>query len=247
MTLSFSLLNIANIELFCDLIKDRSRSFKYLCLINTIYIAFFKKWRKFLHTSTVHYLALNFFLLWHWHTTFGTWVYHHEMCVVQIHDFSMTFIFDLEVKFIVFFKTWLDVQPLTFVSFDIGIYLAHGSIDHHHEMCVAYIHLDTVLTFDLKVLTQLHVCPTAFLSFDKVIPIWHTCHVWVYNHGMMCHIHSWPLCDFYHRPQNQNYIFTMNLCLSKIIFALWQKNFFFGKRVDHHETSTFITFVWPWP
>ena len=151
MTLSFSLLNIANIELFCDLIKDRSRSFKYLCLINTIYIAFFKKWRKFLHTSTVHYLALNFFLLWHWHTTFGTWVYHHEMCVVQIHDFSMTFIFDLEVKFIVFFKTWLDVQPLTFVSFDIGIYLAHGSIDHHHEMCVAYIHLDTVLTFDLKV------------------------------------------------------------------------------------------------
>ena len=135
MTVSFSLLQSPQYSqywiILWPFIKDRSRSFKYLCLIYTIYKAVFKKWRKFLHTSKVHYLALNFFLLWHWHTTFGTWVYHHEMCVVQIYDFSMTFIFDLEVKFIVFLK-----HGSNFVSFDISIsYLVHGSITMRRVLC----------------------------------------------------------------------------------------------------------------
>ena len=46
---------------------------------------------------------------------------------------------------------------------------------------------------------------------------------WVYHHGTMCRIHSWPLYDLDLWPQNQKYIFTMNLRLGNIVFALWRR------------------------
>ena len=48
---------------------------------------------------------------------------------------------------------------------------------------------------------------------------------WVYHHGMMCNIHSWPLYDLDLWPQyHQNYIFTMNLCMGKTVFPLWHRH-----------------------
>ena len=59
--------------------------------------------------------------------------------------------------------------------------------------------------------------------------LWHSCTIfgtWESHYGTMCHIHSWPLYDPYLLPQYQNYIniFTMNLFLGKIIFALWHRH-----------------------
>ena len=96
-----------------------------------------------------------------------------RLCVAYIHDPDSTLIFDLNVKFYRFLS-YLCVQPVISVCFDIGIpYLAHGSITMVGG--VAYIHdPDMTLTFDLKVkfigfITWLFVLARAFLSFDIVI------------------------------------------------------------------------------
>ena len=61
-----------------------------------------------------------------------------RQCVAYIYDSSMTYIFDLMVKFIGLL-TWLHVQPVTDHCFEIGIsYLAHEFITMRH--CVVYIH-----------------------------------------------------------------------------------------------------------
>ena len=67
-----------------------------------------------------------------------------------------------------------------------------------------------------RVFDMVFVRATAFSSFVIVIPyLAHEC-----NHGMMCHIHSWLMYDLVLWPRYQNNIFTMNLCLGKIVFAL---------------------------
>ena len=88
------------------------------------------------------------FLVWHWLTIFGTWVYHHKM-MRRVHSWSR---FDVDhrpqgQKLL----SCLHVRPVTSVSYDIGIpYLAHGSLTKRAR--VKYIHdPDTTLTFDLRV------------------------------------------------------------------------------------------------
>ena len=94
--------------------------------------------------------AHNFFMVWHWLTIFGTWVYHHEtMC--RVHSWSR---YDLELWpqgqiYRVF--DMFSCPAHNFFLIDIGLpYLAHGCITI--RQCVAYIHHpDSMLTFDLKV------------------------------------------------------------------------------------------------
>ena len=112
--------------------------------------------------------------------------------------------------------------------------------------CVAFIHdPNMMLTFELKVkfiefLTWLCVWATAFLSIDSNT----ISGTWVFNHRIMCHIHSWSLYDLDLWPQYQNYIFTMNFCMGKIFFALWPRHTKFGSWVYHHETTCCIH-SWP--
>ena len=117
--------------------------------------------------------AHNFFLVWNWHIMFGTRVYQHKtMC--HVHLWSRC---DLELWLlgqIYRLLSWLHVQPVTFVTFDIGIpYLAHWFITMRG--CVKYVHdPDTTLTFEVKVkfigfMTRLCVQTSVFLSFDIVI------------------------------------------------------------------------------
>ena len=118
-----------------------------------------------------------------------------------------------------FYDFWhvFHVQPLTLVCFYICIlYMTHGTITVRRYV------MWSQLTFDLKVKftwfsTWLGIGATAFLSFDKVIPDL------AHHHGMMTHIHSWALYDPDLWPQYmyKNYICTINLCLGKIVFALW--------------------------
>ena len=96
--------------------------------------------------------------------------------------------------------SWLHVQPVTSVSFDIGKpYLAHGSITKRG--CVRYINdPDMTLTFDLKVtfiwfMTWLCVQASPFLSFGIVI----LCYAggvspWFdVSHTVMNSVWPWPL------------------------------------------------------
>ena len=123
--------------------------------------------------------------------------------------------------------------------FDIGLpYLAHRCITKRG--CVAYIHdPNTTLTFDLKVkigfLTWLCVRVTAFLWHSHTIYV-----TWVYHHGTMCHIHSWPLYDLNLWSQYQNYYFIMNLCMGKIVFTFWHRHTKIGICLYHHETTSCV-------
>ena len=94
--------------------------------------------------------TLNFCSLWHWHTIFGIWVYHHER-ICQVHSRSW---YDLEL--------WPQGQnyrvydmalcsSLSFFSFDIVmLFFTRECITM--VRCVAYIHeLCMTLTFDLKI------------------------------------------------------------------------------------------------
>ena len=58
------------------------------------------------------------------------------------------------------------------------------------------------------------------------------------------HIHLWPLHDLDLWSQYQNNIFTMNLCLGKIVFALWHRHTIFGTWVYHYETTCCVH-SWP--
>ena len=71
-----------------------------------------------------------------------------------------------------------------------------------------------------RVFDMAFVRAAAFTPFVIVITyLAHEC-----NHGMMCHIHSWLMYDLVLWPRYQNNIFTMNLCLGKIVFALWNRH-----------------------
>ena len=67
---------------------------------------------------------------------------------------------------------------------------------------------------------------------------------WVYHHGTMCHIHSWPLYDLDLWHQYWNNIFIMNLSLERLslLFDIGIPNFSIW--VYHHET---ICCVHSWP
>ena len=114
--------------------------------------------------------AHNYFLIWHWQTIFGTWVYPHEK-MWHVHSCSPFDVDLLPQDQIYRLLSCLHVQPVTSVSFDIGIpYLAYGSI----TMRGCMILIRQTLTFDLKVkfigfMTWLCVQASPFLSFGIVI------------------------------------------------------------------------------
>ena len=187
----------------------------------TVFIITFRFWEANQGiVSWCMFSDLSFFLVWHWPTIFGTWVYHHKtMC--RVHSWSRLDVDLWPPGQFYRLLSCLHVQPVTSVSFDIGIpYLAHGSITKRG--CVKYIHdPDMTLTFDLKVkfigfMTWLCLGLTFFV-------LWHShtllC-MWVYHHGTMCHIQSWTLYDLDLWPQYQNYIFTMNLNLARCLCSL---------------------------
>ena len=114
------------------------------------------------------------FLVLHWLTIFGTWVYHHETMCCVLSWSNTTLNFDLKVKFIGFL-TCFCVWPITFFWFDFGIpYLAHGCITI--RWCVAYIQdPDRTLNLDLKVkfigfLKCFCVRPITIFCFDMGLP-----------------------------------------------------------------------------
>ena len=96
----------------------------------------------------------------------------------------------------------------------------------NETMCHDIHDPDMTLTFYLKV-KFIVFFKKASRSGHSFFVLWHSCTIfgtWESHHGTMCHIHSWALYDPDLLPQYQNYIFTMNLCLGKIIFALWHRH-----------------------
>ena len=101
----------------------------------------------------------------------------------------------------------------------------------------------------VSVYPWLCVRPTAFFV------LWHFSRtmfgMWVYHHGTMCRMHSWPLYDLDLSPQYESYICTMNLCLARF-FLLFDRGIpNFGLWVYHHETKCFVhfwplTYMWWW-
>ena len=77
----------------------------------------------------------NFYLLWHKHTIYGTWVYHHErMC--QVYSWSWYDVDLWQVK-LVGFMTWLCVQASAFLSF--GIVILCLSVSSRYDVSCTYM------------------------------------------------------------------------------------------------------------
>ena len=145
----------------------------------------------------------------------------------------------------------LHVQPVTSVSFDIGIpYLAHGSITKRG--CVKYIHdPDMTLTFDLKVkfigfMTWLCVQASPFLSFGIVI----LCYACGCITMVRCVTYSHELCmtlTLISKLYFHNVIEWIKIWQD--VFALWHRH----TKFLHMGVSlwdmlcTFSTLVWLWP
>ena len=133
--------------------------------------------------------------------------------------------------------------------------------------CLLYLALYSVLDMALCSNHSIFILWNSHTIFDK----WYTCKRHI---SMLCfivlqwlpasknlvsvspwdnvsHTHSWPLYD--HDidlwSHCKNYIFTMNLCLGKIIFALWHRHSIgVGVSTCHNTLCTFMT--WPicgWP
>ena len=72
--------------------------------------------------------GLSFFVLWHSHTLFGKWVYHHgTMC--RVHEICMTLTFGLNIKII--FSHGFESGKMS-ALFDIGR-INFGIWVYHHE------------------------------------------------------------------------------------------------------------------
>ena len=119
----------------------------------------------------------------------------------------------------------LHVQPVTSVSFDIGIpYLAHGSITKIG--CVKCFHdPDMTLTFDLKVkfigfMTWLCVQASPFLSFGIVI----LCYACGCITMVRCVTYSHELCMTLTFDINIKIIFSQWIWIWQDVFALWHRH-----------------------
>ena len=144
----------------------------------------------FFYLSSCPTRARNLCLLKHWHTIFGTLVYHNKL-MCRVYSWS-----------------WYDIDLCP-----------QGQINRDFDMASC-----SGLSFFV-------LCHTIFGK-------------WVYNHGTMCHIHSWPLYDLDIWPQYQNYVSFLNVCLGKIVFALWHWYTKFGKWMYHHATTCCLH-SWP--
>ena len=90
-------------------------------------------------------LTHNYFLVWHWLTIFGTWVYHHETglglrvrCVGYIHDPDTTLNFDVKVKF-PGFLTCFCIQPKTFFYFTLSYHIWHMGLSPWEDVSSTFM------------------------------------------------------------------------------------------------------------
>ena len=165
-----------------------------------------------------------FSLLWHWLTIVGTWVYHHEM-MCHVHSWSWYY-FNLwpQCQIIRVFNMSLCLASNLFYCFDIGLITIFGSWVYLHErMC----RVQLWYWYKADLWPQGQIYKVFDMLWPQFFVLWlsHTIFgTWVHQHGTMCHIHSWPLYDLDLWPYYQIYIFTMNLCLGKIVFAFWHRH-----------------------
>ena len=176
-------------------------------------------------------LAHNFFLVWHWRTIFGTWVYRHKT-MSRVHSWSR---FDVDLWLpgqLYRLLSCLHVQPVSSFSFDFGIpYLARGSITMRDASSTLMILIRPwPLTKFTGFITWLCSGLTFFVLWQS-----HTLScTWVYHHGTMCHIHSWTLYDLEFES----------------VFALWHRHTKFwpmGVSPWDNMLCTFLTLVSTWP
>ena len=142
--------------------------------------------------------SLNYFLIWHWLTIFGTCVSHHEwMCCV---DSWSRFDIDLwpqdqiyRVHDMVLIWLWYGFVPEPELFCPLTLCLArecyHGTICHVHSWPL--YHLDFDLNIKIYIFTMNLSLTRSSLLFDIGIPNFCT---WVYHHETCC-VHSGPLCD----------------------------------------------------
>ena len=101
---------------------------------------------------------------------------------------------------------------------------------HCHSIIIGYvlhIFMIPIQRWPLTSRSDLTVFWHGFVFGHSFCVLWHNHTIfgtWVYHHEIMCHMHSWSLYGLDLWPQYPNYIFTMNLCFGKIVFALWHRH-----------------------
>ena len=118
-------------------------------------------------------------------------------------------------------------------------HIIFGTWVYRHEM-MCYVHSWSWYNIDLCLQGQIYrVYDMALCSSHSFLVLWNS-HMmfgtWVYHHGTMCRVYSWPLYDLDLWPQFQTNIFTINLSLARLslLFDIGILNF--GIWVYYHNT-----------
>ena len=148
---------------------------------------------KFIVFCHVCMFDMIFCLLWHWHTIFGTWVYHHErMC--QVHSWSWYNI-DLWLQGQIYRVYDMSLcSGLSFFVLWYG-YTLFGTWVYHHS--TLWVHSWTLWPWPSTSISKLYFhhgfeSVKISLLFDIGIPNFG---IWVYHHETTCCVHFLPLYD----------------------------------------------------
>ena len=170
-------------------------------------------------------------------------------CVKYIHDSNTTLNFDLKE-----FYRGFDMSLCPTHNFCLlwHMHTIFGTWVYYHErMC--WIYSWSQYNVDLWPQGQIYKDFDMALCLGTVFFVyWHSPTIsgtLVCYHRIKCHIHLWPLYDLDLWPQYQYYIFTMNFCIGKIVFALWHRhtkfNWHMGVSPWDNMLWTIMTCVWP--
>ena len=179
------------------------------------------------------------FLVLHWLTIFGIWVYHHVTmcCVLSWSDTTLNL--DLKVKFIGFLTCFCD-WPITFFWFDFGMPYLY----HHKTVCC--IHSRSRYDLELRPqgkiyrVFEMFSCPA-----HNYFLIWHGLTIfgtWVYHHEKMWQVHS--CSQFYIDLWPQGQIYRLLSCLH--VQPVTSVCFDIGTPLED-LSSTFMILIWHWP
>ena len=110
--------------------------------------------------------------------------------------------------------------------------------------CLSCLRVRSVISvcFDTSIPYLVH--DMALCSGHSFFDLWHSHTLfgtWVYHHGTICRVHSWPLYDL---DLNIKITFSQWLCsLTNRHTKFWHT----GVSPWGNMLYTFLTFVWPWP
>ena len=150
---------------------------------------------------------------------FAYHIWHTGVCVVYIHDPDRTLNFDLKTKFIGFL-TCFCVWPITIFDLTLANHIWHKCLSPWEDVTSTFMilirHSPLTSMSNFRVYDMVLCSGLSFFVLRHSHTLFGT---WVYHHGTMRHVNTWPLKGLDLWPL-WNFIFTMDLSLARCLCSL---------------------------